>query len=63
MAKCELCGKAPIFGHNVSHAENKTNRRWLPNVQKHTIYREGRRMRLYLCTKCLRTLNRETPSH
>ena len=32
--KCELTGKIPVKGHNVSHANNKTNRRFLPNLKK-----------------------------
>ena len=32
--KCELTGKIPMRGHNVSHANNKTNRRFLPNLKK-----------------------------
>ena len=32
--KCELTGKIPLKGHNVSHANNKTNRRFLPNLKK-----------------------------
>ena len=32
--KCELTGKIPMKGHNVSHANNKTNRRFLPNFKK-----------------------------
>ena len=32
--KCELTGKTPMKGHNVSHANNKTNRRFLPNLKK-----------------------------
>ena len=32
--KCELTGKNPMKGHNVSHANNKTNRRFLPNLKK-----------------------------
>ncbi|HXH63271.1 MAG TPA: 50S ribosomal protein L28, partial [Gemmatimonadales bacterium] len=31
---CELCGKGPATGHNVSNANNKTNRRWYPNLQR-----------------------------
>ena len=34
MAKCELCGKGPNFGHNVSHANNRTKKMWKPNVQR-----------------------------
>ena len=32
--KCELTGKTPLKGHNVSHANNKTKRRFLPNLKK-----------------------------
>ena len=32
--KCELCGKRPLVGNNVSHANNKTKKRTLPNLQK-----------------------------
>ena len=35
MAKiCEICGKKPIVGNNVSHSHHKTRRRWLPNLQR-----------------------------
>ncbi|MCI0547575.1 MAG: 50S ribosomal protein L28, partial [Candidatus Rokubacteria bacterium] len=32
--RCDICGKGVQYGHNVSHAHNLTNRRWLPNLQK-----------------------------
>ncbi|MBI5902530.1 MAG: 50S ribosomal protein L28 [Deltaproteobacteria bacterium] len=32
-ATCEVCGKGPVYGNNVSHANNKTRRRWNPNLQ------------------------------
>ena len=32
--KCELTGRIPLKGHNVSHANNKTKRRFLPNLKK-----------------------------
>ena len=32
--KCELTGKIPMYGHNVSHANNKTHRRFLPNLKR-----------------------------
>ena len=35
MAKvCEICGKKPVAGNNVSHANNRSPRRWLPNLQE-----------------------------
>lgn len=53
--KCDLCGKTPQFGHNVSHSKRRTNRRWTPNVHPATIYINGQAKRLNLCTRCLRT--------
>jgi large subunit ribosomal protein L28 len=58
MAKCEICGKTPSFGHNVSHSNVRTKRQWKPNIQKVTVYKEGRPKRMKLCTRCLRTLNK-----
>ncbi len=56
--KCDLCGKTPQFGHNVSHSKRRTNRRWRPNTQKRTLLLEGRRVRLNVCNRCLRTLHK-----
>ena len=50
MAKCELCGKGPVAGHNVPKSQHKTNRMLQPNVQRV----DGIKM----CTRCLRTLKR-----
>lgn len=58
MAKCEVCGKGPQFGHNVSHSKRRTNRRWLPNIQKVSTVVNGQRVSLYMCTRCLRTRNK-----
>ncbi|MFH0942117.1 MAG: 50S ribosomal protein L28 [Chloroflexota bacterium] len=53
--KCDLCGKSPQFGHNVSHSKRHTARRWLPNIHPATLYQGGKPQRLNLCTRCLRT--------
>jgi len=53
--KCDLCDKTPQFGHNVSHSKRRTNRRWVPNIHRVTLYVDGRKRRLRLCTRCLRT--------
>lgn len=52
---CEICGKGPTFGHNVSHANNKTARRWNPNLQRVRVVYEGRTRRMRVCTRCLRS--------
>ena len=55
MAKvCEICGKRPVTGHNVSHSHKLTKRRWLPNLQKIRVERDGRVMRVRVCTSCIR---------
>jgi large subunit ribosomal protein L28 len=52
---CDVCGKRPSFGHNVSHANNKTNRRWYPNLQTVRVLVEGRPRRIRVCTQCLKS--------
>lgn len=52
---CELCGKGPIFGHNVSHANNKTPRRWYPNLQRVRAIVDGAPRRIRVCTRCLKS--------
>jgi large subunit ribosomal protein L28 len=51
--ECFVCGKKPVFGNNVSHANNKTRRRWLPNLQKVRIQVEGATQRVRVCTRCI----------
>ncbi len=53
--RCEICGKGPVFGRNVSHANNKTQRRFLPNLQKATIVVKGQKKSIRICTRCLRS--------
>jgi len=59
MAMCELCGKKPMFGHNVSHSNRKTKRKFKPNVQRVTVILNGVPKRMRICTRCLRTLYKE----
>lgn len=55
MAKvCEICGKKPSTGNNVSHAHNLTKRRWLPNLQSVRALVDGRPMKIKVCTSCLK---------
>lgn len=61
MAKCEICGKTPSYGYNVSHSKVRTKRDWKPNIQKVIIYKDGKPQRIKVCTRCLRTLNRAEP--
>jgi large subunit ribosomal protein L28 len=59
MAKCEICGKSPQFGHNVSHSKRATNRQFKPNVQRRAVSVDGRVRRMYICSRCLRTLDKK----
>ena len=51
---CEICGKAPVSGNNISHAHNKTRRRWMPNLQKIKIVLHGRARRVKVCTRSIK---------
>ncbi len=55
MAKCEVCGKGPQFGHNVSHSMRHTKRRWKPNIQRLSLVEGGVTKHLMLCAKCIKT--------
>ncbi|HEY6090600.1 MAG TPA: 50S ribosomal protein L28 [Gemmatimonadales bacterium] len=52
---CEICGKGPITGHNVSHANNKTPRRWYPNLQRARVVVNGVVRRIRVCTQCIKS--------
>jgi large subunit ribosomal protein L28 len=56
MAKrCEICGKGPAYGRNISHAHNVTPRRFEPNLQTVRASVNGGVKRLRVCTRCLRS--------
>ncbi|MEW6571430.1 MAG: 50S ribosomal protein L28 [Nitrospirota bacterium] len=55
MAGCVVCGKQRVVGNNVSHANNKTKRAVMPNLQRMRIWTEKGAKRLYVCTRCLRS--------
>ena len=56
MAKvCDICGKGPATGNNVSHAHNRTRRRWLPNLQNIRALINGVAKRVKVCTNCIRS--------
>ena len=56
MAKvCDICGKRPVTGNNISHAHNLTRRRWEPNLQNVRAKVDGRSKRLWVCTTCIKS--------
>lgn len=56
MAKrCEVCGKGPQFGNNVSHANNRTRRRFNPNLQEIRVQTsKSSTSRMKVCTTCIK---------
>jgi large subunit ribosomal protein L28 len=57
---CQITGKRPQVGNNVSHANNKTKRRFYPNLQKKRFYipEEDRWITLKVSTKAIKTINK-----
>jgi large subunit ribosomal protein L28 len=57
--RCELTGKGPMSGNNVSHAKNRTRRRFLPNLNDVTLQSEmlGRGIRMRISAAALRTVD------
>jgi len=57
---CQITGKKPQVGNNVSHANNKTKRRFFPNLQKKRFFvpEEDRWITLKVSTKAIKTINK-----
>ncbi|KAA0910596.1 50S ribosomal protein L28 [Pusillimonas sp. ANT_WB101] len=57
---CQVTGKGPMVGNNVSHANNKTKRRFLPNLQSRRFWveSENRWVRLRVSTNAIRTIDK-----
>lgn len=53
-AVCDICGKRPFFGMQVSHSHRRTKRRWDPNVQRVRAIVNGAPRRIYACTSCIK---------
>jgi large subunit ribosomal protein L28 len=58
---CQVTGKRPVTGNNVSHANNKTKRRFLPNLQTHRFWVEGEKrfVKLRVSTKGMRIIDKK----
>lgn len=54
--KCFNCGKGVMYGHNVSHAKNRTRKIFKPNLHSAKIVVNGAQKRVKLCTKCQRLI-------
>lgn len=54
MARCFFCGKTTMFGNNVSHAGNRTSRKFKANIKNVRLQVNGREKRVKVCTKCIK---------
>jgi large subunit ribosomal protein L28 len=54
---CEICGKKPMVGNNVSHAHNVNKRRFNPNLQRVRALRNGQVKKMFVCTGCIKSGN------
>lgn len=55
MAKCQFCGKAVSFGIKVSHSHRRANKMWKPNIRRVRAVVKGTPVRVYACTRCIRS--------
>ncbi len=53
--RCEICGKGPLVGNNVSHANNKTKTRSLPNLRSVRALVQGSVTHIRVCARCLKS--------
>ncbi|MFK7829972.1 MAG: 50S ribosomal protein L28 [Congregibacter sp.] len=58
---CQVTGKRPVSGNNVSHAKNRTRRRFLPNLHQHRFWVESEKrfVRLRVSSKGMRTIDKK----
>lgn len=59
MKKCDLTGKTKQFGNNVSFSQRHTKKVWEPNLQKKTLFIDGKKVRMKISTSALRTLKKK----
>ena len=56
--RCSNCNKGSMYGHRVSHAKNRTNYKFKPNLQKKTVFENGKKLSMKLCTNCIKLLKK-----
>jgi len=57
--KCYICGKKPVSGKLVSHSKKRSLRIFKPNLQKRYLEIDNKKQTVYICTRCIRTLNKK----
>ncbi len=58
--RCEICLKSGMSGNNVSHSNRHTKTRFKANVHKQTLFQDGRSIKVKICSRCLRSLNKSS---
>ena len=58
--RCEICLKSGMSGNNVSHSNRHTKTRFMANVHKQTLYQDGKQVKVKICSRCLRSLNKSS---
>lgn len=58
MAKCDNCGKGPMFGNNRSFSMRATRRQFKANIQRVRVQENGVYVRKYMCAKCIKSLSK-----
>lgn len=53
--RCEVCGKGPQFGSNISHAHNVTKKKRMPNLRRVKVKVDNKIKYIYVCSRCLRS--------
>ena len=61
-AVCDICGRGPTFGKNISHSHRRTSRRFDPNVQKVRALVNGAPRRVAVCTRCIKAGKIQKPT-
>ena len=58
--RCEICLKSGMSGNNVSHSNRHTKTRFKPNVHKQNLYQDGKHVKVKICSRCLRSMNKSS---
>jgi large subunit ribosomal protein L28 len=58
--ECAICGKSKMSGNNVSHSKRRTPRIYSANLHKVKVELDGKVSSKYVCTRCLRTANKQS---
>jgi large subunit ribosomal protein L28 len=58
--RCEICLKSGMSGNNVSHSNRHTKTRFKANVHKQNLYQDGKHVKVKICSRCLRSMNKSS---